>query len=455
MTPPSIPDAPASPSPSGALVPEAFRYVRALTPAEGPLPGSLAATDDGVFVLVDVARLAGWQGWRYAGSEHVLGPVDILRTADGHHALMPWCNRGLGAFISDRAGSGEPLHSGEACTLAVSLLRGMAELATERGSPIGRWWLTAQGRPLFAHGVGAEVGVGVVEHLRQVRAIVQDRPLGRVLEQLLDEFARPRAVLRDLTRWEDELLACAAPQPLRMNVYRPERVLGIPLVRDWSVAVPNRIAAVGDPDRSPPFSLDRLLAGIDHMRQKLRTLLVRRADADAVEPAHDERTHRPKRPLLIGGVAAVLVLAGGLLWPSVEPTAADSRFDDASVPDGMTAPGEATTTPDLAPPIQAASANAVDPAEAMPALLVALELCAAGDPAGCERAFGAVTDAEPWGLAVAGPGAHTVTLLDDYGDIAVFQLDPVSEGIAQTIVLARHDEAWLVRDIYDSVNQPG
>jgi hypothetical protein len=50
---------------------------------------------------------------------------------------------------------------------------------------------------------------------------------------------------------------------------------------------------------------------------------------------------------------------------------------------------------------------------------------------------------------------RTVTLLDDFGDIAVLRVDASDASIpSQMVVILRRDEKWLLRDVSDVAQQP-
>ena len=77
-------------------------------------------------------------------------PVDIVRRADGHDVALPVCTERLSDFLTRRAAT--PLSAGERLTLAVSVARGVHELAaggTDAACP-GTWWLTEAGQPMLA-----------------------------------------------------------------------------------------------------------------------------------------------------------------------------------------------------------------------------------------------------------------------------------------------------------------
>ncbi|MBS1697066.1 MAG: hypothetical protein JST25_01530, partial [Actinobacteria bacterium] len=222
----------------GVAVARAHRVIRVLAEGEGPFPGELVTCADGVAVRVSAPRLRGWRGWALAGAEHVAAPLDVLLGAEGQDALLPWCVRTVGVHL---AGLGGPesggMSRGEAVTLAVSLLRGVVELTPEdagsasgvssadiaEAEPCGAWWLTDEGRPVFAIDAAAAPGedgtacATAERALRDLESRVEDRALQRVLLRLADALRDPRRLRAEAARWEQELLEIAAPRPLRLS----------------------------------------------------------------------------------------------------------------------------------------------------------------------------------------------------------------------------------------------
>ncbi|MFT4259725.1 MAG: hypothetical protein QM568_08885, partial [Microbacterium sp.] len=226
--------------PGPALVPGAHRTIRALGVDEGPFTGVLVTAGDGVAVRSDAEALSGWVGWAHAGHEHVAGPLDLVRRHGGHDVLLPWCTESVDVFLGRRAAAGAPLTAGEVSTLAVSMLRGVAEMGGEHDR--GRWWLTDGGRPLFVIGDGVDVREESAALLARLRLDIEDRMLGRVLDAvcdgLVEGLGRPRMLTAQLERWEADLLAIAAPRMLETSLHAPERVRAIAALRD---AAPSRV----------------------------------------------------------------------------------------------------------------------------------------------------------------------------------------------------------------------
>ncbi|MFT4157996.1 MAG: hypothetical protein QM630_08750, partial [Microbacterium sp.] len=230
------------------LVPGAHRVIRVLAPGDGPFCGSLVGSGDGVAVMMDADDMQDWAGWSYAGSEHVVGPVDLVRRADGHSVLLPWCTSTVDAFLGRREANGAPLTAGEVSTLVVSLLRGVGEVA---GGDAGRWWLTDGGRPVFVIGEGEDVRDAAASLIDRMRLAGGDRMLGRLLAEVHDGLAegkgRPRMPPVQLERWEAALFELAAPRALDTSLHVSDTVRGIETLRGGSLAPPTRRAARRSP----------------------------------------------------------------------------------------------------------------------------------------------------------------------------------------------------------------
>ncbi|MBS1905133.1 MAG: hypothetical protein JST33_00905 [Actinobacteria bacterium] len=243
----------------------AHGIIRVLADGEGPFRGDLVTRHDGVAVRVRADDLHGWSGWAYAGTEHVAAPLDVAYRPDGQDVLLPWCVRTARAHLIEGADQGALPH-GEAVTLAVSVLRGVLELADEdeaearqgempdpgsadgrsradrsdRRGPGGTWWLTDEARPVFAiapgpaEGAGRTVAEESAELLRALETRVDDRALRRVLTRLIDALAEPRRLKAEAARWERDLLEIAAPRPLRVPAAEAMEVEGLTALHDPS-----------------------------------------------------------------------------------------------------------------------------------------------------------------------------------------------------------------------------
>ncbi|MHC2999056.1 hypothetical protein OB08_07770 [Microbacterium sp. HJ5] len=389
-------------------------------------------------VLVDATALPPeWRGWDAATDGHVLGPLDLVRRPDGHDAVMPVCPERVADFLARRAADGSRLLPGEAVTLGVSILRGCAELIATPDER-GEWWLTEAGRPVFA--VGATT-----------------RPLFGHSAALLGELASAHHV------WTEVIGAVGAPRPTVAELAHAEQALfelcePLPLVTAATTPrVPAEIAAceriAGDGPAAAEGGRGLWHALSRHVDADLADL-VSRATTGLWRRARMRGPAR-KAPLLMAGAAAVAVLAVGLWWPSGEEGAATARTGD-----GLPSPAS------VASPAPSASATS-EPATPAPATeggddLVALTGALLDRRRGCgdESACLAETMLDPataWpGGAVDLPGdQRTATLLDDFGGVAVLRVDASSgENGPQLVVIVRHDDEWLLRDVQDVAQQP-
>lgn len=461
------------------LVPGAHRTIRKLGVDEGPFRGALVTSGEAVAVLADAEELSGWAGWGYAGSDHVAGPLDLVRRSDGHDVLLPWCTETVDAFLGRRAAIGAPLTAGEASTLVVSVLRGVGEVVD--GADRGRWWLTDGGRPVFVIGAGDDVRDAAAAVVDRVHRDGSDRALGRLLaavrDGLVEGTARPRMSATQLERWEAELFEIAAPRALDTAMHAPERVRGIEMLREGGLRPPvTRRTSRG---ASGPSTLrDRLRSktadAAEWVHRTVGALSTgfRRRGGSGSRPAREARTTRdargpsPRRKIAIAGAAAAAVIAGGLLWPggaTGEPSSPASR---SSVPEPTSSALESSTAPGAEEPARATGSPdeagaSDDPVAATTGLLDVISVCASRDDAVCAEAVasGATGVVDALG-AISESGAPIAALVDAYGDVAVIRLSQEGEGGDarpgdMMLVLVRLDEKWLVRDVYGVADQPG
>lgn len=475
------------------LIAGAHRLIRALAPGEGPFGGDLVSSGEDVCVRADAAPWRGWEGWRFSGAEHVAAPLDLVRRADGHDVLLPWCTERVTVFLGRRRAAGEPIDLGEISTLVASLLRGMDELGEHLGSVRGDWWLTSAGRPVFALGDGEAAVEASVRVLTVARDAQLDRTASRLLERLGEAMDDARRLLPLRDRWEGELFELAAPRALRTTVYAPAAARavrpGFGDEQDSHTEI--RRARLGDTatsslqdDDADSRLLGRWKRGLMRVGESLREWGERRAavgTAAARGPAVENRdawgTRTPekaaphvaprwRKPAVVGGATAVLLIAVGVLWPSGEPEGATAvtLSDVATTPVPTVEPVDTATehtasektaadAPSAAPP-----STEADALVALTALLASAQSCAdgGGDPSepSCATAWAAPS---PESVAVlrARPGNGAVTLVEDYGDLAALRWDPdAADGASQMIVMIRADEKWRIRDVYDVADPP-
>lgn len=468
------------------LVPGAHRVIRTLEADEGPFEGVLVTDGADVVVRSDSTELSGWLGWGFAGSEHVAAPVDLVRRTDGHDVLLPWCTERVVGFLARRGAAGEPLSAGECVTLLVSLLRALSELGSDArdGEPRGTWWLTDDGRPVLVVGEGDEARAGVARLITSLIATNEDRPLGRLLVAMQAGVQtsieqQPRVSPLLLERWEGEMLAIAAPRPLRRAAAASTSMLPSSDVsgfaRDASPSgVSRRGALVPDlSERGSPAAVRRStttrsaarrrpMVGRTGGRRAGRIAgwsaapgIGRSAVGAVVGGLHGrlrrgERTSRVgartaevarrrgrtpggrRRSILVASGSAAAVLIVGALWPgdggegasgaSESSTPAIERRDaPASGPSedlretASAAPEKEVSAPESSVP--------VDSVEAAASLWRELEGCSENGDEECRAAVAPDSAVVRGDLVFAGTGEPSFTLLDEYGDIAVVRLE--------------------------------
>lgn len=478
------------------LVPGAHRMVRTLDPTEGPFSGTLVTQGEGVAVRMDAAILRGWDGWRFAGAEHIAAPIDVSRRRGGYDALLPWCTERVRGFLGRRSAAGGNITPGESSTLVVSLLRGLDELGEGAGGAhTGTWWLTDGGRPVFVLGDGPEARAGVLEILGSLREQTADKAVTRVLAAVEDGLEKtlthPRLPRTLIDSWERSMLDIAAPQPLERELHAPERVRdlaratapGVPQDRQGALRLRADRVRTGEPHRASR----RRDAIRDALRVFVEAIHARLEDRRRTRPARtrprnsgagqsETTADRRKRSVLVAGVAAALVLAGGLLWPDGEEAGKADGAAGGSSQSPSPAPGgdaaSVSTPPPRAAPVggeastSESSSAEEDPLGAVPSLLRAIADCRAQGDTSCTDAVAGDAENVMGALGSVDPVKPSPELVDEYGDVAVVRLrtsgvddgegDAEGQGSDQTIVvLIRTEEKWLVRDVYDVADQPG
>ncbi len=500
----------------GVLVAGAHRVIRVLGGDEGPFRGALVTNGGELAVQADAEAKAGWVGWRHAGDEHVAGPIDIVRRADGHDVLLPWCTERVDRFVSRRIADGEALSAGEVTTLMASMLRGLGELQ-RAGSVdvVGEWWLADDGRPMFVCGSGGDAwdrSAQIADHL--LKECV-DRTSARILSTIAEGMragARgPGASQRRRDAWEQELLADAAPRPLRREArtqgdtsaadvirrardgaetttrvpFRQQRPRSGPATRPTRLGWVALVGAASTAALSRAMTLTRLVP--PSMRLDDGTSSVRRRERRRSAPAREEReargdtrggratTRRRWRFVLPAAAAGVVVLAGFLVpGGSVDESrggegepSPSSREDDAEDGGGRSAGPRLSADPRPSPP-ESPSPSAAPHIEPDEIEIAARELvhriieCGDREDRTCDGAVvpgaeGAVDALRGFTL---GEGA-VIELVDEYGDVAVMRLSgaargrDVDGGAGPVVVLVRQKDEWLVRDVYDVADQPG
>ncbi|MEU4015672.1 hypothetical protein AB0E56_10435 [Microbacterium sp. NPDC028030] len=479
-----------------ALVTGAHRLVRMLDASEGPFAGALVTCGGTVAVRRDADDLAGWAGWRFAGSEHIAAPTDVIRRAGGHEVLLPWCTERVSAFVVRRTAADAPLTPGESTTLVISMLRGLDEIGVGvEGVRGGEWWLTDGGRPVFVFGTGTDARAGAEEIVARLAEHSFDkvmvRALGVVERALQSSAGQPRVPRKLLEAGELELLNVAAPQPLDLGRRAPEAPTEVahalrPREQTSPRAELRRRSGTGATTGSLGRGALALQAGVGAVVARAEELFrfawrSRRASQKAGTGPADMRRGRRRRSMIIAGTAAAAVLVGGLLWPTggaegapsdaSHRAAADTRSgaaDTAGHPDGARADqsdaGAGTSEDSAVATLPVASPTDPSPEIAAAALLETIAGCRAREDETCADGVAAGAQGVVAALGAAADAAPGIELVDEYGDVAVVRLvvDPSAEGNADAdtagrlmVVLIRAEEKWLVRDVYDVADQPG
>lgn len=429
-----------------------YRVIRAVRARDdGPWPGLLVRVASGEsFVLVDADDLGPqWSGWDAAPDGHVLAPLDIARRAEGHAVVLPVCSERLEDFVRRRAAR-MPLSAGEAVTLGVSVLRGCADVANAPDAT-GEWWLDDAGRPVLATdvapGSALEAAVAVLEQ------VAVDPHARRTWATALRAVKSDRISVHELAAAEEALFAIATAEPLSTVTLNP-RSASEGLVRAQEQADEGQARRAFDP--APRSMWQNLIAGVD---DDLADTVSRATTAVWRRLRRADRAEKPgsrRAPWLVGGAVAAAVLTGGALWPAAGGVATDDPavIASRSVPSAsgqMPAEAGESAAPREGVPTDAAAP--ADLAATTAALLDARTTCA--DDSGCLASV-MVDPATRFSGAVELPASgRTVTLLDDFGDIAVLRVDANDDAQPpQLVVILRTDEKWLLRDVSDVAQQP-
>lgn len=427
------------------LLRRGYREIRRLADdGQAPWAGTLVCAPDGqTGILLDAAALgAQWRGWSAAAAGHVLGPLDVLRRPDGHDVLLPVCTERLSDFLARRGGPHSDLSAGEAVTVAVSLLRGLAELDADEPER-GCWWLTDSGRPVFATGASDDDLHTQTGDLLQ--RLADDAPalsgaLAPVIAVMADAPRRSRAGQHA----ERELFAVAEPLALATTTFGPRRAR--------TDAVPPRDEASTNP-----------------IRRGWMLNLVQHVDADWADVVSRTTTGiwrrattaraSSRRPWLLAAGVAVAVLIAGLVWPtgSEDPATAEPEpLPSVSADPSATSAAQGAVDDDTPAPDAAtdATGSAVGDLATIAGELLTARTACDGDSACLAAIQESAGAAFPAGATDLTADARTVTLLDEFGGAAVLRVDAREAGSAsQLVVLVRVEETWLLRDVYDVAQQ--
>ncbi|MBN9191333.1 hypothetical protein [Microbacterium sp.] len=455
-----IDDPPDEPPANGTTLLRGPRPIRRVEPPDAPWPGFVA--DDGsggLRLLVDRELLTGWPGWGAAVDGHVLGPTDIVRRQDGHDVVLPLCVRPLETFLEERARIAT-LSEGEIVTLAVSLLRGVAELRHPAGSGAapdvrGTWWITDAGRPVFVAGVGDAASTSAIRLLNVSEHL--SVTLASALDRCVACLRLPRCVPREFSDAEAALFSATGAEPLSMTILAPSRdrpasaglASGRAARAGGSGGRTNAASSVWWAEHLDAGLAELVSATLGSLRARLR--------------ASRERGTRPRRrAIFLAGAVGSAVLLAGLLWPTGSEGSASAGTDrassrGASATESAPPPpptGRASTQPSAAQASREPTTSRGSIVDLTGALLDARLACA--EDGSC---LAALTEnpgrSFSRGAASAPSTDRILTLLDDFGGAAVLRAENRSGGLpSQYIVVVRENDGWLLRDISDVGQQP-
>ncbi len=432
-----------------------YRVIRAVRARDdGPWPGALVRTESGEsFVLVgaDVVG-ADWFGWDAAPDGHVLAPVDVARRADGHAAVLPVCAERLEEFIRRRAAR-MPFSAGEAVTLGVSVLRGCAEIASLPDTT-GEWWLDEAGRPVLATdtapGRAREAAASLLE------SVAVDARLQRAWAAALRAIVAERVSVHELEAAEEALFAVARAEPLsRVSLGPRSAADGVARLQAQERRADDDARSAYEP--APRSLWHGLIAGVDDdlsdAVSRATTAVWRRLR----QGEGPKRARSRRAPWLVGGAVAAAVLTGGALWPTASGGASDEPAP-AATPQISASP---TTPPSADPAGPAAAGDGGGKDAAAPADLAAIaaalltERSSCGDDETCLASIMVSPQTRFAGAVELSASDRTVTLLDDFGDLAVVRVD-ARDGAqpSQLVFIRRTNEEWLLRDVTDVAQQP-
>ena len=158
------------------------------------------------------------------------------------------------------------------------------------------------------------------------------------------------------------------------------------------------------------------------------------------------RPPRRRAPLLVAAAVGAVVVAGGMAWPQEESPA------EAVIGPGTPASATPTGVPAATAETPAAESAPGGAADLVADILTALSMCAENSSSACPILEDPAAEV-PVGVVSDGTADRTVTLLDEYGGVAVYRVDGPGRP-SQVLVIVSVNGQGLVRDVYDVADQP-
>lgn len=433
-------------TPADDLLLRGIRILRHLEAAdEAPWPGARAIMPNGegrLLVETDILGL-DWPGWSCDPDGHVASAIDVLRTARGHLAVLAPFRERLEDAVDRRRAAGAPLTEGEIVTLAVSLLRGCAELP---GLATGEWWLDDDARPVFAAtGIGEECAAAAQ---RMLDSLIAEAPrMAATLTHSVGVLGDRERLLHEAEDLEERLFATATPEPLALNVFTPRRARALSVHSDADAAASAHPSGVW-------ASLARHVdADLADTVSQATTAVWRRLRRSSERPRGRARRGGP---LIAAGAVMAVIVGGAALLPAAADPAPTGDASSGPTAEAA-APTPSATATEIVDAEGSEAAGVPSPAalaDTLARLLDARGACA-GD-LGCLREIVADPAAVfPTGAIDLPADERSVTVLDEFGDVAVLRVGALSgPGDDQIVVIARENEKWLLRDVHDVAEQP-
>ncbi len=457
----------------------ASRVLRTVSTTDAPYPGVLVGGEV-VTLWVDIEDFAG-PAWRGSPDGHLLAPRDIARTATGHAVVLAHCTERATDAIDRR----EVVTAGEAVTIGVSIVRAAVE-AIALGAENGTWWLTDEARPVLAITGNLPWHDEAIRILAMI-AVGQPDALHASLAAVSAALATPRRLARDADDLENALFVEADAAPLVTDSLAPLRARRLAIDRSAAGQpeprermAPLRDAIARHVDAAWADAVVGALRRVRVPRGRPRVSVTDPTGTDApalsAAPAPASARRHPRAPVLLGVGLAAAILVVGAAWPqpdeskaipqvqtpqgataSVVPSAASdpSTASDASAASDPSIPAisAAPSTPATPASVTSAAAGAEDAS----ALLDRFAACTEAPTPNC-RAETVEDPAREFPVGIAGAQRpRTVTLIEDLGGVQVLRVQPLSaesdSAPAQIVVIVREGAEWLVRDVYDIVEQ--